>query len=138
MESDYYFKLIESDNPVFVFVGQMSIEKKEFCGLKVGDKINRIGDLNRSGQAALNRMQRFKTYVTYAGIFHLEKFYLDGAPADILMFEMRENERPEGINEPCYCGYIIIEQEDFKELLVPDLKNNNPVYILRPKFGIVL
>ncbi len=133
-KNDYYWYIVSSDNPVFVFIGQMSIDPREFCGLKIGDKVNRIGDKNQSGQAALNRVQYFTTYVTYAGIFR-EKVYSTGEYADMLLFELQESERVPEVNEPCYIAYIIIEKPDGFELRVPDLKNNNPIYILRPKFG---
>lgn len=134
--NDYYFYLPESDNPVFVFVGKLNFNEVEFQGLKVGDKVNRIGDNNRSGQAALNRMQVFITYVTYVGLFK-ENIYSNGNSANMLLFKLNEDERPAGIAEECYIGYIIIESEGRIELRVPDLKTNNPVYIIRPKFGVL-
>lgn len=136
LPNDYYFYLVSSNNPVFVFVGRININQVDFCGLKVGQKVNRVGDSDRSGQASLNRMQHFKTFVTYAGTFN-EKIYTDGETADMLLFELQESDRPIGINETCYIGYIIIQHDEHIELRVPDLKHNNPVYILRPKFGIL-
>lgn len=134
-ENNYFWHLVLSDNPVFLFVGQLKCETVDFCGLKVGDKVNRIGDTDRTGQAALNRMQEFKTHITYSGIFK-EKVYQDSELlADMLLFELQEHERPIGIQEPCYIGYIIIQNEEQTELRVPDRKVNNPVYILRPYFG---
>lgn len=127
---DYYFKSLKNKG-LLIFVAnkdKFTILEEKFLDLNVGDKIKKVGNSSNGGMAVLNRESVFSPFVYYAGIRE-EKMHINSTKKDrLLMFRVREEDKPINIlkSDDLYCAYIIIEDKENSnfELKVPDVENN--------------
>lgn len=137
--SDYYFRSLKNQ-ALLVFIGNkenFEILKENFLDLRVGDKITQIGDSTKGGMAVLNREAKFRPFIYYAGIRY-EKIHLNSNKKEkLLMFRVRDEDKPEGIleSDDFYCAFIILKDKlkGSFELKVPDIENN-AINIFQPIF----
>lgn len=144
-KEDYYYTTLNSG--LLIFIGakkSFKIIANDFLDLKVGEKICTVGDPKRgkgSGQATLNRWDEFKPYITYVG-YRMEKIHLNSDKEyKILLFQIRDEDKPEVVAESdnYYISYIVLEDhrtdEIVYELKVPSTPDNRfAVRIYKPKF----
>jgi hypothetical protein len=127
--TDAYFKLIGGRSPCIFITGNPFYEKLDFLNLKPEDKINQVGD-KVSGSAAINRIDMYKTFITYKGVLKTKLMTDDTDKIlEVLIFSINTEEGVEDIPHNQYLGYIVLRHEEGIELKVPDIQTNtNRIY----------
>ena len=132
MTEDYFFT---HSNGLLLFIGHVTIRPKSFLGLNPGDRITQVGlsmPKERPGSAAINRTDKFRPYITYAGTRIEPKI---GRQNFLMMFEVRKEDYPLGVprEDGFYIAYQVLYGDGRFELKVYD--HSVPVArIFKPHF----